>query len=112
MVWGAYVADSLVDGGASCHVDDIVERDATLGCVIACLARDDGIRALRVEIFHAAGPPMRYVHTGTQELWPAQEVRAVIAWRRADRVSLTYDIRSLALGHRAIRYRCGNEART
>ena len=92
MVWGAYVADSLVDGGASYHVDDIVERDATLGCVIACLARDDGIRALRVEIFHAAGPPMRYVHTGTQELWPAQEVRGVIAWRCVDRVSLIYDI--------------------
>ena len=46
-----------------------------MGCVIACFARDDGLRALRVEIVHAAGPPTRYVHTGTQELWPTQEVR-------------------------------------
>ena len=66
----AYVADSLVDGGASYHVDDIVERDATVGCVIACFVRGDGLRALRVEIVHATRPSMRYVHTGMQELWP------------------------------------------
>ena len=89
---GAYVSDSLVDGGASYHVDDIVERDAAMGCVIACFARDDGLRALRVDLFHATGPPTRYVHTGMQELWAAQEVRGVIAWRCVDRVSSIYGI--------------------
>ena len=54
---GAYVADSLAGGGAPYHVDDIVERDATIGCVIACFARDDGLRALRVEIFLRSRTP-------------------------------------------------------
>jgi hypothetical protein len=55
--------------------------------VIACFERHDGLQALRVEIFHASRPPRRHVHTGMQELWPTQEVRGAIAWRRADHVS-------------------------
>ena len=58
---GAYVADNLLWGSASHHVDDIVERGASAGCIVACFERDDGLFAVRVEIFRFGGVPMRYI---------------------------------------------------
>ena len=78
----AWVADNLFCGSGAHHVDDIVERvDGSVGCVLACFERDDGLFALRVEIFDAVAPPMRFVRSNGEELWPAEEVRGALAWR-------------------------------
>jgi hypothetical protein len=88
---GAFVADRLICGGLSLHVDDIIELNhcGRIGCVIACYQRDDEMLVLQVEIMNKIGS-VRYEHTAVREFWPARDVRAMLAWRIvADRI---YDV--------------------
>ena len=96
-LWGhclgipALMADSLKWKGVTIHVDDIVAVEVlqTVGIVVACYQLQDGQLVALVEIMRRHDR-MRFEHTSEQQVWQAQLLRHMIAWRACgDRM---YDI--------------------
>ena len=75
----ASMADSLKWQGVSIHVDDLVVRAQSVGVVVACFELESDL-LLDVEVMQHV-ESWKYKLTVTKELWRADEVRLVKAWR-------------------------------